>query len=128
MAILLFMVQYRTISQKTRQSCPALSQNVIPFLPAKNPRLLLNHKVAEGRGYESADPFTCRTHGPVCPGWLKWQLASDWVKRAEAGSPGVRELLRLTPCDLFKYLKDKTLWLVGDSLTLVRPSPASEGP
>ena len=56
----------------------------------------------------------------MCPGWLKWQLASDWVKRAEEGSPGVKELLRLTPCDLFSYIRDRTLWLIGDSLTLVR--------
>ena len=57
----------------------------------------------------------------MCPGWLKWQLGSDWVKRAEEGSPGVKDLLTLTPCDIFPYIRDRTLWLIGDSLTLVPP-------
>ena len=56
----------------------------------------------------------------MCPGWLKWQIASDWVKRAEQDSPGMKEMLGLTPCDLFPFIRDRTLWLIGDSLTLVR--------
>jgi hypothetical protein len=36
--------------------------------------------------------------------------------RAEEGAEGARELLALTPCDLWPYLAGRTLWLVGDSM------------
>ena len=55
----------------------------------------------------------------MCPGWLKWQLASDWVERAKQGSPGMKDQLMMTPCDFFPFVRGRTLWLIGDSLTLV---------
>ena len=36
--------------------------------------------------------------------------------RAEEGAEGAREVLQLTPCDLWPYLRGRTLWLVGDSM------------
>lgn len=37
--------------------------------------------------------------------------------RAEAGAVGVQQMLTLSPCDLFKLLEGRTLWLLGDSIT-----------
>ena len=33
---------------------------------------------------------------------------------------GARELLDLTPCDLFSFIRGRTLWLIGDSIQQVR--------
>jgi hypothetical protein len=41
------------------------------------------------------------------------------ARRAEAGAPGVEQMLTMTPCDMFELLEGRTLWLVGDSLTQV---------
>lgn len=46
--------------------------------------------------------------------------AQNFALRAEAGAPGVKEMLTLTPCDLFEMLEGRTLWLVGDSMTQVQ--------
>ena len=40
--------------------------------------------------------------------------------RAERGAAGMRELMELTPCDVFPYLRGRTIWLVGDSMMQVR--------
>lgn len=32
---------------------------------------------------------------------------------------GARELLDLTPCDLFSFIRGRTLWLIGDSIQQV---------
>ena len=42
--------------------------------------------------------------------------------RASEGADGARELLALTPCDLWPYMRGRTLWLVGDSMMQVGPS------
>ena len=31
-----------------------------------------------------------------------------------------RELLELTPCDLYSFIRGRTLWLVGDSIQQVQ--------
>ncbi|KAK9821033.1 hypothetical protein WJX74_003942 [Apatococcus lobatus] len=57
------------------------------------------------------------SNGPICP-WEDRQRLQRWlVERAELGAPDGKELLELTPCDLFAYLRGRTLWLVGDSMT-----------
>ena len=38
------------------------------------------------------------------------------VDRAAVGAPGMQEMLTLTPCDLWPWLRGRTLWLVGDSM------------
>ena len=38
------------------------------------------------------------------------------VDRANAHAPGMEEMLTLTPCDLWPWLRGRTLWLVGDSM------------
>lgn len=53
------------------------------------------------------------------------QRLQRWlVERAEVGAPGGKELLEMTPCDLFTYLRGRTLWLVGDSM-MQAGSPSS---
>ncbi len=44
------------------------------------------------------------------------------VCRAKVGAVGAKDLLELTPCDLFPYIRGRTLWLVGDSMMQVVPS------
>ena len=43
------------------------------------------------------------------------------VCRAKVGAVGAKDLLELTPCDLFPYIRGRTLWLVGDSMMQVGP-------
>ena len=62
-----------------------------------------------------------RFRGPVCPEWLQEQLLSWLIEGAEAGRPGFKEMLTLTPCDIFPLLRGRTLWLMGDSMMQVCP-------
>lgn len=61
-------------------------------------------------------------------------LRSFWVprssdallrRRAERGATGMQELMQLTPCDIFPYLRGRTIWLVGDSMMQVRTTVSS---
>ena len=61
-----------------------------------------------------------RFRGPVCPDWLQEQLLSWMIESAERGRPGFREMLTMTPCDIFPLLRGRTLWLMGDSMMQVR--------
>ena len=63
----------------------------------------------------------CRFRGPVCPDWLQEQLLSWMIESAERGRPGFRDMLTMTPCDLFSLIRGRTLWLMGDSMMQVRP-------
>ncbi|CAL5221674.1 g3905 [Coccomyxa viridis] len=54
--------------------------------------------------------------GPVCPDWLQEQLLSWMIESAERGRPGFKEMLTLTPCDLFSLVRGRTMWLMGDSM------------
>ena len=36
------------------------------------------------------------------------------------GAEGVREMMEMTPCDIFGYIRGRTVWLVGDSMMQVR--------
>ena len=38
------------------------------------------------------------------------------------GAVGVREMMEMTPCDIFGYIRGRTVWLVGDSMMQVRCS------
>eukprot|EP00884_Botryococcus_braunii_P023107 jgi/Botrbrau1/9480/Bobra.0252s0098.2 len=57
-----------------------------------------------------------RSHGPVCNPWDQTVFQSMLVERAELGAPGYRDMLTFTPCDMFRYIRGRTLWLVGDSM------------
>lgn len=39
--------------------------------------------------------------------------------RAEMGAVGEREMMEMTPCDIFSYIRGRTVWLVGDSMMQV---------
>lgn len=60
-----------------------------------------------------------RFRGPVCPEWLQEQLLTWMIESAERGRPGFKEMLTMTPCDLFPLLRGRTLWLMGDSMMQV---------
>lgn len=40
--------------------------------------------------------------------------------RAEEGMVAAKQMLLFTPCDLFPWIKGRTLWLVGDSIQQAR--------
>ena len=40
--------------------------------------------------------------------------------RVAAGDAWAANMLRMTPCDLWPFLRGRTLWLLGDSITQVR--------
>ncbi len=64
----------------------------------------------------------CRFRGPVCPEWLQEQLLVQLIESAERGRPGFKEMLTMTPCDIFSLLRGRTLWLMGDSMMQVGPA------
>lgn len=43
----------------------------------------------------------------------------ELIESAERGRPGFKEMLTLTPCDIFPLLRGRTLWLMGDSMMQV---------
>ena len=57
----------------------------------------------------------------MCPDWLQEQLLSWMIESAERGRPGFRDMLTMTPCDLFSLIRGRTLWLMGDSMMQVQP-------
>lgn len=64
-----------------------------------------------------------RFRGPVCPDWLQEQLLTWMIESAERGRPGFKEMLTMTPCDLFSLIRGRTLWLMGDSMMQVPGQP-----
>ena len=42
------------------------------------------------------------------------------MEEVDKGSFYAKGLLELTPCDLWPYIRGKTIWLIGDSIMQVR--------
>ena len=57
------------------------------------------------------------SNGPVCPAHDQKHFWRYLVSRAEAGAPGYEAMLTMTPCDIWPYLKGRTLWVAGDSIS-----------
>lgn len=53
----------------------------------------------------------------TCPPPEQRTFLEHLISRAEMGAPGYEHMLTMTPCDWWPLLKNRTLWLVGDSLT-----------
>lgn len=47
--------------------------------------------------------------GPICAGWLREE------QLAEYRAHGWDSILSATPCDLWRFLRGRTLWVMGDS-------------
>ena len=64
-------------------------------------------------------PNVCQyiSSGPVCPKKDQQHFWRYLVSRAEAGAPGYEAMLTMTPCDIWPYLKGRTLWVAGDSIS-----------
>ena len=56
---------------------------------------------------------------PMCPKYEQEVLAQYFVKQAMAGSQNAQGLLELTPCDFWPLIQGRSLWLIGDSITMV---------
>ena len=54
-----------------------------------------------------------------CDALLVQRFKEHLIRRAEAGAPDYKETLLMTPCDWWPFLRGRTLWLVGDSITQV---------
>ena len=50
--------------------------------------------------------------GPVCPAWLRDAQLRDYRDR------GWDSILTATPCDLWRFIRGRALWIVGDSQSL----------
>ncbi|KAK9865937.1 hypothetical protein WJX84_007496, partial [Apatococcus fuscideae] len=55
---------------------------------------------------------------PMCPKYEQEVLAQYFVKQAMAGSQNAQGLLELTPCDFWPLIQGRSLWLIGDSITM----------
>ena len=53
----------------------------------------------------------------TCPFEEQRNFLEHLISRAELGAPGYEHMLTMTPCDWWPFLKNRTIWLVGDSLT-----------
>lgn len=53
----------------------------------------------------------------TCPFEEQRNFLEHLITRAELGAPGYEHMLTMTPCDWWPFLKNRTIWLVGDSLT-----------
>lgn len=64
-------------------------------------------------------PNVCQylSNGPVCPQDEQKHFWRYLVSRAEAGAPGYEAMLTMTPCDIWPYLRGRTLWVAGDSIS-----------
>lgn len=56
---------------------------------------------------------------PICPKYEQERLAQYFVEQAYAGSQNAQGLLELTPCDFWPLIQGRSLWLFGDSITMV---------
>ena len=94
-------------------------------MPRLDPELLWTWLTPSGTGDSAHVPLLthnlhlCSFRGPVCPDWLQEQLLSWMIESAERGRPGFREMLTMTPCDLFSLVRGRTMWLMGDSMMQV---------
>ena len=56
---------------------------------------------------------------PSCPHELRKHLTS-WLRHSSSeGAKWAEEALLLRPCDLWPYLKGRTVWVAGDSMSQV---------
>ena len=55
----------------------------------------------------------------VCPHEDQERLLQHFLDRADNGSAWAANMLRMTPCDLWPFIKGRTLWVMGDSITQV---------
>lgn len=57
--------------------------------------------------------LSCRAQlvssGPICEDWLQKAQLADYRER------GWESILAATPCDLWRFLRGRTLWIMGDS-------------
>lgn len=69
------------------------------------------------------DEGLSHTGAPICPAKEQATLMAHYSARAAAGDAWAGNMLRVTPCDLWPFLRGRTLWLLGDSITQARPTP-----
>ncbi|KAK9833226.1 hypothetical protein WJX74_010892 [Apatococcus lobatus] len=53
---------------------------------------------------------------PICPSRDQDWFLNYFMEEVDKGSVYAKGLLELTPCDLWPYIRGKTIWLIGDSI------------
>ncbi|KAK9825884.1 hypothetical protein WJX81_000941 [Elliptochloris bilobata] len=71
---------------------------------------------AKGR-WCAYDSELSHSGAPICPAAEQATLMAHFNGRAAAGDAWAANMLRMTPCDLWPFLRGRTLWLLGDSIT-----------
>ncbi|BDA42198.1 hypothetical protein COCOBI_03-0850 [Coccomyxa sp. Obi] len=74
------------------------------------------HSVRD-RGRVEFCAYTPHSYSPICPHKDQESLLQYFLERADNGSTWAQGLLQLTPCDLWPFIRGRTLWLMGDSIT-----------
>lgn len=68
-------------------------------------------------------------HGArVCPHEDQDRLLQHFLDRAANGSHWAANMLQMTPCDVWPFIRGRTVWLMGDSITQVLPWPLLKDP
>lgn len=56
---------------------------------------------------------------PACRPREQAKLLDYFLNQTSRGSEFAHGMMTLTPCDLWPFLRGRTLWLAGDSITQV---------
>ena len=59
----------------------------------------------------------------LCPHEDQDRLLQHFLDRAANGSRWASNMLQLTPCDVWPFIRGRTIWLMGDSITQVGCNP-----
>ena len=106
-AALLASVQYTLTAAYTA----ATGLVILMILPVMSPQSLARFNVST----RSATAGYCQRL--TCPKEEQRGFLEHLISRAELGAPGYEAMLTMTPCDWWPLLANRTLWLVGDSLS-----------
>ncbi|KAK9901586.1 hypothetical protein WJX75_003489 [Coccomyxa subellipsoidea] len=82
----------------------------------QRPSCKVCHSVKD-RGRAEFCAYTPHSYSPICPHKDQNALLQYFLDRADNGSLWAQGLLQLTPCDLWPFIRGRTLWLLGDSIT-----------
>lgn len=100
-------------------------------LMQKGPCMLSAHAWFEAlqRGSVEACAYIAWPGRRVCNYDDQERLLQHFLDAAANGSRWAENMLRMTPCDLWPFLRGRTLWLLGDSIAQARSPcfPACHG-
>ncbi len=75
------------------------------------------------RGRSDFCHYRFRPGSHLCPHEDQDRLLQHFLDRVANGSRWAANMLQLTPCDLWPFIRGRTIWLMGDSIMQVRALP-----